>query len=125
VSDHARLSIAHWVTRVIAAGILVMGALPKLTGGAAELADRLPGGGSVVTAIAIVEILAIVLMFVPRTTRVGSGLATVVMIGAVASHVAGPVGMEGDFATMFVLALVAALSAGAATVIAGRRQTAS
>ena len=87
MSDHARLSIAHWVTRVIAAGILVMGALPKLTGGAAELADRLPGGGSVVTAIAVVEILAIILMF--------------------------------------VLALVAALSAGAATVIAGRRQTAS
>ena len=125
MSDHDRLSIAHWATRIVAAGILVMGALPKLTGGATELTDRLPGGTSIVVVIAIAEILAIVLMFVPRTTRVGSALATLIMIGAVASHVVGPVGMEGDFATMFVLALVAAVSAGAATVIAGRRETVS
>lgn len=113
--------IGHWVARVIAAGILVMGALPKFTGGAEALAEKLPGGNAATMAIGIAEILAVVLMFVPKTTLIGSGLATVIMLGAIGSHIAGPVGMEGDMATMFAMAVVAFLAAATASGLAWKR----
>lgn len=115
------LFIAHLVTRIVVAGIFLMGAIPKFTGGAAELAEKLPGGSFTTTAIGIAEILAIVLMFIPKTTLIGSSLAAVIMLGAVGSHIVGPVGFEGDFAMMFVLALIALLSSIAATVLAYKR----
>lgn len=113
--------IGHWAARVIAAAILVMGALPKFTGGAAELAEKLPGGIVTAVAIGIAEIIAVVLMFVPRTTLVGSALAAVIMLGAIGSHLVGPVGMEGEMATMLGMAFVAFLAAVSATVIAWKR----
>lgn len=113
--------VGHWISRVIAAGILLMGAMPKFTGGAAALAEKLPGGSAAVTAIGVAELIAVVLMFVPKTTLVGSGLAAVIMLGAIGSHVAGPVGMEGDFATMFGMAVVAFVASVTASVLAWRR----
>lgn len=113
--------VGHWVSRVIAAGILLMGASPKFTGGAAALAEKLPGGDLSVTAIGVAELVAVGLMFVPKTTLLGSGLATVIMLGAIGSHVAGPVGMEGDFSTMFGMALVAFFAAATASGFAWKR----
>jgi uncharacterized membrane protein YphA (DoxX/SURF4 family) len=110
--------IAHWVSRIAAAGILVIGALPKFTGGAGALAEKLPGGMTAVLAIGVAELLAVVLMFIPKTTLVGSALAAVIMLGAIGSHIVGPVGMEGDFAGMLVMASIAFVGASAATVIA-------
>lgn len=98
-----------------------MGAIPKFTGGAAALAEKLPGGNAAVIAIGVAELAAIGLMFIPRLTLVGSALAAMIMLGAVASHIVGPVGMEGDFASMFIMALVALASAVAASVLAWRR----
>jgi len=115
------LTAAHWTTRVVASAILAMGAIPKFTGGAGELIDKLPGGAASATLIAVAEVVAIVLMLVPKTAMFGTALAGVIMLGAVGSHVVGPVGMEGDFATMFVMALIALLAAIAGTVIAWKR----
>lgn len=113
--------IGHWVARVIAAGILVMGAMPKFTGGATALAEKLPGGNAAAMAIGVAEIIAVVLMFVPKTTLIGSGLAAVIMLGAIGSHIIGPVGMEGDMATMFGMAVVAFLAAAGASGLAWKR----
>jgi uncharacterized membrane protein YphA (DoxX/SURF4 family) len=111
------MTIASWITRLIVAAIFVMGVIPKFTGGAAELAERLPGGSMVVYAIGAIEALAVVLLLVPGTALAGSALAAVVMLGAIGSHVVGPVGMEGDFAGMFIMALIAFVAATASTII--------
>jgi len=107
--------IIGWALRIIVAGIFAMGVIPKLTGGAALLAEKLPGGDTAVLAIALAEALAIVLILVPKTVLVGSVLAALIMLGAIASHVVGPVGFEGDFAAMFVMALIA-LAASVGTI---------
>jgi len=62
-----------------------------------------------------------VLMFVPKTTLIGSGLAAVIMLGAIGSHLVGPVGMEGDMASMFGMAIVAFLASVAASGLAWKR----
>lgn len=121
MSNEKPIMIAHWVTRIIAAGILAMGAIPKFTGGAAELAEKLPGGNAATIGIGLAEIIAIVVMLVPKTSMYGSALAAIIMLGAIGSHIVGPVGMEGDFAAMFGMAIVAFLAAAAATVIAIKR----
>lgn len=113
--------IAHWVTRIITSGIFAMGAIPKFTGGAAELAEKLPGGNAAAIGIGVLEIAAIVLMFLPKTTVVGSCLAAVIMLGAVGSHVVGPVGMEGDMAAMMGMAIVALIAASTATFMGLKR----
>jgi len=111
------MTIASWITRLVVVAIFAMGAIPKFTGGAAELADLLPGGPIAIYAIGAIEALAIVLILVPRTSLIGSALAALVMLGAIGSHVVGPVGMEGDFATMFIMALIALAAAVASLVI--------
>lgn len=103
--------VAVWISRLVVVGILAMGAIPKFTGGAGALAEKLPGGMGAVTAIGVMEILAIVLMLVPKTSLYGAALATVLMLGAVTSHIVGPVGLSGDFASMFAMALVALIAA--------------
>ena len=115
------LAIAHWATRIIASAILAMGAIPKFTGGAGELIEKLPGGAASATVIGVAELAAIVLMLLPRTAMLGTMLAGLIMLGAVGSHLVGPVGMEGDFATMFVMALIALVASAAGTAIAWRR----
>ena len=121
MSDSKPIVIGHWAARILTAGILVMGALPKFTGGAQALAEKLPGGGTTAMAIGVAEIVAVVLIFIPKTTLVGSALAAVIMLGALGSHLVGPVGMEGDMGTLFAMAAVAFLAATAATVLAWRR----
>lgn len=102
-----------------------MGAMPKFTGGAAALAEKLPGGNAATIAIGAAEIIAVVLMFVPRTTLIGSGFAAVIMLGAIGSHIVGPVGMEGEMATMFGMAVVALLAATGASWLAWKRRVGS
>lgn len=116
------LTIVHWAARLIAAGILVMGVIPKFTGNAGALAAKLPSGASTVLAIGLAESAAIVLILLPKTTLIGAGLASVIMLGAVVSHLAGPVGMEGDFQGMFFMALGALSMSVLALIIAWRRR---
>ncbi len=122
MESHKTLTVVHWAARLIAAGILVMGVIPKVTGNAGALAAKLPGGASTVLAIGLAESAAIVLILVPKTTLFGAGLASVIMLGAVVSHLAGPVGMEGDFQGMFFMALGALSMSALALVIAWRRR---
>lgn len=110
-------TIIHWALRIIAAGILTMGAVPKFTGGAAALADKLPGGMTAVYLIGIAEVIAVVLLLVPKVSLFGAGLATVLMLGAVGSHVFGPVGMEGDLGAMLPMAIIALLASSASLVM--------
>jgi len=113
------LMIGHWAARIVTAGILLMGAVPKFTGGAAELVEKLPGGMAAAIAIGVAELVAVGLMFVPKLTLFGSGLAALIMLGAIGSHVVGPVGMEGDLGSMMLpMAIVAFLAAAAASALA-------
>jgi uncharacterized membrane protein YphA (DoxX/SURF4 family) len=111
------MTIASWIVRLIVVAIFAMGAIPKFTGGAGELAELLPGGAAAVYAIGAIEVLAIILLLIPKTALVGSALAVVVMLGAIGSHIVGPVGTEGDFASMFIMALIAFAAAVASLVI--------
>lgn len=122
MANSKTLVVGHWVARLITTGIFLMGAIPKLTGNAAELAEKLPGGNTAAIGIGVAEIIAIVLMFAPRTTMVGSGFAMIMMLGAIGSHAVGPVGMEGDMATMFFMAIIALIASVAATFIAFKRK---
>ncbi len=109
------LLIGSWVARLVAAGIFAMGAIPKFTGNAGMLVDALAdyGGKTAVLGIGVGEAIAIVLLLIPRTALFGGALGVLLMLGAVGSHVVGPVGMEGDAGAMFPLAVVALLASGA------------
>lgn len=113
------LTIATWVAQVVVAGVFAMGALPKFTGNAGALADKLPMGATSVYAIGAIEALAIVLILIPKTAVYGAILASLVMLGAILSHFT-IVGFEGDFGPMFGMALVAFVAA--AAVIGLRRR---
>lgn len=111
------LVIGVWISRVIVLAIFAMGAIMKLSGQAGELAEKLPGGSASAYAIGAAELAAIVLILVPKTRLIGSALASMIMLGAVGSHLFGPVGMEGDVGAMLPLAGVALLAAIASLVL--------
>lgn len=115
------IMIAHWVARLVVVGIFAMGVIPKFTGNAGALAEKLPGGNGAVLLIGLAELVAIVLILLPKTTLLGAALASAIMLGAIGSHVVGPVGMEGDLGAMLPMAVVAFLAAGASGVLAWKR----
>ncbi len=121
MSGATPLVVIHWITRLIVVGIFIMGAIPKFTGGAGELVEVLPGGMAAAIAIGLAEVAAIVLILIPKTTLIGSIFAAVIMLGAVFSHIVGPVGMEGDLGAMLPMAIIALLAAIGASVIAQKR----
>ena len=98
--------IASWIARLVVAGVFVMGVIPKFTGQAGALADKLPMGWNSVYAIGAVETIAVILILIPKTAVYGAILAGLVMLGAIASHFT-VVGFEEPFATMFGMAIVA------------------
>ena len=65
--------------------------------------------GRIATAIA--ELLASILILIPRTSLIGASLALFIMIGAIATHVA-IIGIEvmNDGGQLFIYALIVALS---------------
>lgn len=121
MSGATPLVVIHWITRLIVVGIFIMGAIPKFTGGAEALAEKLPGGNAATIAIGIAEVTAIVLILIPKTTLIGSIFAALIMLGAVFSHIVGPVGMEGDLGAMLPMAIIALLAAIGSAVIANKR----
>jgi hypothetical protein len=62
-----------------------------------------------------------VLILVPKTMLPGSLFAAAIMLGAVFSHVVGPVGMEGDLGAMLPMAIIALLAAIGSAAIARQR----
>ena len=109
----------RWFAKIVAVGIFtVVGWLPKLVmpADSAPLVEKLEGFGGrlAVTGIGVVELVTVALILVPKTALLGAGLAVVTMLGAIGSHL-GPVGIEGDFLGVFVMALVGL----AASVVTG------
>lgn len=107
----------RWAAKLATVGIFtVVGWLPKVTGNAGPLAERVPGGQNAVYAIAAIEFVVILLILNPKTSLIGSVLAVLTMLGAIASHF-GPVGFDGDFLGVFIMALVALATSSTATVL--------
>ena len=83
------MTITSWVLQIIAVAIFAMVMIPKLTGdeGSKALFEVLgaePLGRFVVGGM---ELLAIVLLLVPRTVVFGALVSVVLMIGALGAHV--------------------------------------
>ncbi|MBI2682707.1 MAG: DoxX family protein [Acidobacteriales bacterium] len=102
-------TVISWVCRIIAAVILLQTLYFKFTGApesvyiftkmGAEPAGRIGSG--------VIELIASLLMFLPRTVWLGAGLALGTMAGAIVSHLTF-LGIEvmGDKGELFALACV-------------------
>jgi putative oxidoreductase len=118
-----------WALQAIAAAILAMAALPKLTGQAeaVHLFETLGAEPAGRYLVGLAEAAAVVLLLVPRTVPVGALLALVLMVGAIGSHLTklgiamtGPDG-QSDGGMMFAMAIIVLL-AGAGVVVIRRAQ---
>lgn len=101
----------NWALRIIAAAILLQTLYFKFTGApesvyifttlGAEPMGRIGSG--------VIELIASILLLIPRTTWIGALLALGTMMGAIASHlfILG-IEVQGDGGQLFVLALVVA-----------------
>ena len=107
INETKALTLTRWAAKLVAVFFLtVTGFVPKFTGMAGPLADKLPGGWPVVIAIGVMELITVIAILVPRTAFFGSVLGVFTMLGAITSHVVGPVGIEGDFLGVFIAALI-------------------
>lgn len=115
-------AIIRWLAKLtVVALFTVVGFLPKFTGNAAALAERIPGGEVATILIGVIELVTIVLILIPRTALIGSILASLVMLGAIASHF-GPVGFDGDFLGVFIAALIALAAAVTSAILEWHRR---
>ena len=117
-------TIFSWLLRILAAGILLQTLFFKFTAApesvyiftkvGAEPAGRIGSG--------VIELIAAVLLLMPRLTWLGSVLALGMMAGAIASHltVLG-IEVQGDKGLLFGLALTVFL-ASAVNLFLNRRQ---
>lgn len=104
--------ILEWVLRIIVAGILLQTLFFKFTGAEESIYifqtlgiepwGRIGSG--------VVELIASILLLIPRTTWLGALLALGTIMGAIASHlfVLG-IEVQGDGGQLFMLALVVAV----------------
>ncbi|MFG0257525.1 MAG: DoxX family protein [Phycisphaerales bacterium JB043] len=122
-SPSISLTIVSWIARIIAAAILAMAALPKLTGDPVSVAlfETLGAGSAGMYATGVLEAIAIVLLLVPKSAVFGGVLGMGLMGGAIVSHVAilgidlGPVAadypdLEVPGVEMFAMAIVVLLA---------------
>ena len=124
MSEQKNMKIVRWTAKIVTVGIFTaVGWLPKFTGQAGALADKLVdfGGTNAVYGIAAMEVIAIILLLMPKTALYGALLAVGLMLGAIGSHVAGPVGMEGEFFGVFIMAIVALVTASTAALLEWKR----
>ena len=102
-----------WACRIIAALIMLQTLYFKFTAAPESVYIFSQVGmepeGRIATAI--VELLASVLILIPRTSLIGASLALFIMIGAIATHVA-IIGIEvmNDGGQLFIYALIVALA---------------
>jgi uncharacterized membrane protein YphA (DoxX/SURF4 family) len=117
-----RAAAASWTLQLVVAGILFQTLFFKFSGApesvyifstlGLEPWGRLGSG--------VAELLACVLLLVPRTVTLGALLALAVIAGAIASHLTRlGIVVQDDGGLLFALALV--VFAGSATVLALRR----
>ena len=102
-----------WACRIIAALIMLQTLYFKFTAAPESVYIFSQVGmepeGRIATAIA--ELLASVLILIPRTSLIGASMALFIMIGAIATHVA-IIGIEvmNDGGQLFIYALIVALA---------------
>ena len=123
-ADTRVMSISLWVAQIASAAILAMGAFAKFFNytpeGSMALGEALDIGRGVITAIGVVETIALVLLLIPGKRAFGAALAVMTMSGALFSH-ATKIGFSGSaVAEMWPLALVV-LAASAFVLIVRRR----
>jgi uncharacterized membrane protein YphA (DoxX/SURF4 family) len=116
--------VTLWIAQLVVAGILGMAAFGKffmyMPEGSMALAEALGVGRGVVTAIGLVELMAAVLILIPRRHLYGALLAAAAMGGALFSHTT-KIGWSGNAAAeMWPMALV--VLAAAIFVAVGRRR---
>ncbi|MEM1071793.1 MAG: LPXTG cell wall anchor domain-containing protein [Planctomycetota bacterium] len=87
------LSIISWVFQIGIAGLFAMFAVQKFqyVPDTQAIFENI-GGHPAAIASGVFELLAAVLLLVPRTAAIGAGLSVVAMLGAIGAHL-GPVGM--------------------------------
>lgn len=114
------LTVFSWILRLVAAGILLQTLFFKFTAApesiyiftkiGAEPWGRIGSG--------VVELIAAILILVPRTTWLGALIALGVMAGAILSHltVLG-IDVQGDHGLLFGLAVTVAVCSAALLVI--------
>lgn len=116
--------IVSWIAQVIAAGILAQTLFFKFTGApeskfifstlGAEPWGRLGSG--------VVELIAVVLLLIPRLAVFGAGLAMGVMVGAIGSHLTKlGIEVQGDGGLLFGLAVTTFVLAGLVLVLRRRQ----
>lgn len=104
-----KTTIVSWILRLVAAGILLQTLFFKFTAAPESVYIFSTLGiepfGRVGSGVA--ELIAAVLLLIPRTTLVGALLSCGVMFGAIASHIL-ILGYEvqNDGGTLFILALI-------------------
>lgn len=89
------LKIVSWVLRVaLAAGFIIMGAMPKFTGDpmSVELFQKLGADPAGRYAVGFFELLAAILLLIPKTGVYGGIVGVGLMLGALGSHIVGPLG---------------------------------
>jgi uncharacterized membrane protein YphA (DoxX/SURF4 family) len=104
-----KTSILSWILRITAAVILLQTLYFKFTGAEESIyiftALGVEPYGRIATGI--LELITVILILMPRTTFVGALLGSVIMVGAIFSHlfVLG-IEVENDGGTLFILAIV-------------------
>jgi uncharacterized membrane protein YphA (DoxX/SURF4 family) len=111
-----------WILQIIPAVILVMAAVPKLTGDPQSIQLFTQLGieptGRVITGV--LEMIAAILLLVPFSGSYGAILAAGLMTGAILAH-ATKIGFRGDLLLMFLMA-VAVFACSAIVLFLRRRQ---
>ncbi len=107
-------NITAWIAQVVAAGILAIAAVGKITSHPDSIAlfttlGVEPWGR---WAVGVAELGAIVLLLGPRTAAIGGALAAGLMVGALGSHVTKLGISYGGDASLFGMALVVLAASG-------------
>ncbi len=84
------LTIASWVLRVLIAAMFLMAGINKLimNADAQAMFDELGVGTPGMLFTGVLEVVAAVVVVVPKTVIYGAALAAALMLGAIVSHVA-------------------------------------
>jgi uncharacterized membrane protein YphA (DoxX/SURF4 family) len=102
-------SLFSWLLRIVVAAILVQTLYFKFTGAAESIYIFKTLGMEPYGRIGsgIIELVASILILIPRTTLLGALLGLGVMIGAIVSHVfVLGIEVQNDGGTLFMLALI-------------------
>lgn len=107
--------IISWIVRILVAFILGQTLFFKFTDApeTVELFAKLDAGAGLYKTIAVLELIACVLILIPRTVVYGAILASGLMAGAIMAHFTkiGFSGPDGTLALMAIIALASGLTA--------------